>query len=50
MDVNAHALSVDITDLKVQAFTQSEAAGVHGGQIGLVLRGIDGVEDARYSQ
>jgi len=45
MDVNAHALAVDIINLKIQGFMQSEAACVNGGQICFVLRSVNRIKD-----
>ena len=45
MDMNAHAIAVDVADLKIQGLMQSEAAGIDGGQIGFVLRSADGHKD-----
>ena len=43
---NPHAVTVDIADLKVLGFTQSESPRIDGGKICLVLRSVDSVEDA----
>lgn len=41
MDVNAPAVAVDVADLKIERFMQSEAAGIDNGQIRFVLRSAD---------
>ena len=48
MDVNTHAIAVDVADLKIKSFMQSEAAGIGGGEIGFVLRGADSSKDGAY--
>ena len=45
MDMNTHAVCVDIGNLKGQGFKQPEAAGVNGGQIGFILDGINRVDN-----
>ena len=45
MNVDAHPLVVDIADLKIQGFMQSEAACVNGSQICFVLRSGNRIKD-----
>jgi hypothetical protein len=45
MDMNTHALCVDIGYLEEQCLMQSQTAGVNGGQIGFVLWCIYCVDD-----
>jgi hypothetical protein len=46
VDMNHHAGGVDIGDFEVESFVKSEAAGVYGGEIGIVLEGFDAGQDA----
>jgi len=39
--VDHHAGGVDIGDFQVEAFVKSEAAGIDGGEIGVILEGMD---------
>ena len=48
MDMDTHPLSVDIGYLKEQGLMQPETAGVNGGQIGFILRGIDRADNAPH--
>jgi len=41
VDMDHHAGGIDIRDFEVEAFVKSEAAGVDGGEIGVILEGID---------
>jgi len=41
VDMDHHAGGVDIGDFEVEAFVKSEAAGVDGGEIGVILEGMD---------
>jgi hypothetical protein len=41
VDVDHHPGGVDIRDFEVEAFVESEAAGVDGGEIGVILEGMD---------
>jgi hypothetical protein len=56
MDVNAHAIFIDVTDLKVKGFVQSKPAGIDGIKVSFVLRCINGSQDgsnlieAQYSR
>jgi hypothetical protein len=36
-----HALTIDIGDFEMESFVESEAAGVDGGEIGVVVEGFD---------
>jgi hypothetical protein len=45
-DVEEHAFGVDVAHLEAQAFTQTEAAGVNGGQADAVIEPLDLGEDA----
>jgi len=46
MDMNAHAIFIDVADLQMKGFVQSEPASVGGGQIGFVLWRTHRIEDA----
>jgi len=41
VDMDHHAFGVDIGDFEVEAFVESEAAGIDGGEIGIILEGFD---------
>jgi hypothetical protein len=41
MDMDHHAGGVDIGDFEVKAFVKPEAAGIDGGEIGVILEGMD---------
>jgi hypothetical protein len=41
VDMDHHAGGVDIGDFEVETFVKSEAAGVDGGEIGVILEGMD---------
>jgi hypothetical protein len=41
VDMDHHAGGVDIGDFEVEAFMKSEAAGIDGGEIGVILEGMD---------
>ncbi len=41
MDMDHHAGGVDIGDFEVEAFVKSQAAGIDGGEIGVILEGMD---------
>jgi hypothetical protein len=41
MDVDHHAGAIDIGDLQVKSFVKAQAAGVHGGEIDVVVEGFD---------
>ena len=45
MNVDAHPITVDVADLKMERLIESEAAGIYGCQIGLILRGVNRIED-----
>ena len=45
VDVNAFALCVDIRHLEEERFMESEAAGINDGEVGLVLDGVDCVDN-----
>jgi hypothetical protein len=36
-----HAVAVDIGDFEIETFVKSEAAGIDGGEIGVILEGFD---------
>ena len=46
MDVDHHALAVDVADLKIEAFLKPESAGVDGEQECVVVKGGHGAEDS----
>ena len=46
MDMNTHALGVDIGYLKKQSFMQPEATRINGGQIGFILDGINRIDNS----
>ena len=46
VDMDHHALTVDIRDFEVTAFVKTQAAGIHGGQIDMVVGGFDVGQDA----
>lgn len=46
MDMDAHALFVNIADLQVQGFVEPQSTGINGGEIGFVLRGGNGAENS----
>ncbi len=41
VDMDHHASGIDIGDFEVEAFMKSEAAGIDGGEIGVILGGMD---------
>jgi hypothetical protein len=41
VDMNHHAGRVDIGDFEVETFVESQAAGIDGGEIGVILEGFD---------
>jgi hypothetical protein len=41
VDMNHHSGGVDIGGFEVETFVKSQAAGVYGGEIGIVLKGLD---------
>jgi len=41
VDMDHHALAVDIGDFEMQSFVKPQAAGVHGGEINMVVEGFD---------
>jgi hypothetical protein len=41
MDMDHHAGGIDIGDFEVEAFVEPQAAGIDGGQIGVILEGMD---------
>ena len=45
MDVNAHAIFIDVADLKMKGFVQSKPAGIDGGKVCFVLRRGNGSQD-----
>jgi hypothetical protein len=44
--VDHHARAVDIGDFQVKTFVESEATGVYGREIGVVLKGADTSEES----
>ena len=46
VDMDHHAGGVDVGDFEMEAFVKSEAAGVYGGEIGIVLEGFDAGQNA----
>ncbi len=36
-----HALTIDVGDFQMECFVKSEAAGVHGGEIDVVVKSFD---------
>jgi hypothetical protein len=46
VDVDHHALTVDIGDFEVEAFVKAQTAGVHGGKIDVVVEGFDVSQNA----
>ena len=45
MDVNKHAVSIDIRDLQVSAFLQSEAKGIDCEKAGLMMKKTHSVQN-----
>jgi hypothetical protein len=41
MDMDHHAGGIDIGDFEMEAFVKSEAAGIDGAEIGVILEGMD---------
>ena len=41
VDMDHHALTVDIGDFEMESFVKSQAAGVDGGEIDVVVEGFD---------
>ena len=41
VDMDHHALAVDIGDFEMKAFVKTQAAGVDGGEIDVVVEGFD---------
>jgi len=46
VDMDHHAAAVDIGDFEMESFKKSEAAGVDGGEIGIVMEGLDAGKNA----
>ena len=46
MDMDHHALAVDIGDFEIQGFMKSQTAGVHGRKIDVVVEGFDVSQNA----
>ncbi len=46
VDMDHHALAVDVGDFKVLGFLESEATGVDGGEEDVVLKGVHTGKDA----
>ena len=46
VDMNHHSGGVDIGDFEVETFMKPQAAGVYGGEIGIVLEGFDAGQNA----
>jgi hypothetical protein len=44
--MNHHAVAVDIRDFEIECFLESEATGVHGGEVGIVLEGLNAGKEA----
>ena len=45
MDINLHAITVDVWDLKMQGFLKPQAAWVDRCQKQVIMKGFDTVED-----
>jgi len=45
VDMDHHAVAVDIGDFEMESFVKSEAAGIDGGEIGVILEGFDAVQN-----
>ena len=41
VDMDHHALTVDIGDFEMAGFVKPQAAGIDGGEIGVVVQGFD---------
>jgi len=41
VDMDHHAGGIDIGDFEVETFMESQAAGIDGGEIGVILEGFD---------
>jgi len=41
VDMDHHAGAIDIGDFKMESFVQSQAAGVDGGEVGIVVESFD---------
>ncbi len=41
VDMDHHAGAIDIGDFEMESFVKSQAAGVYGGEIGIILGGFD---------
>jgi hypothetical protein len=41
VDMDHHAAAVDIGDFEMETFVESQAAGIDGGKIGVILEGFD---------
>jgi hypothetical protein len=41
VDMDHHASGIDIGDFEMKAFVKSQAAGIDGGEIGVILEGFD---------
>jgi hypothetical protein len=46
VNMNHHAGGVDIGDFEMESFVKPQAAGVYGGEIGIVLEGFDAGQNA----
>jgi hypothetical protein len=45
VDMDHHAVAVDIGDFEIETFVKSEAAGIDGGKIGVILEGFDAIQN-----
>jgi hypothetical protein len=41
VDMDHHAGAIDIGDFEMESFVQSQAAGVDGGEVGIVVESFD---------
>jgi len=46
VNMNHHAVAIDIGNLEIESFLESEATGVNGGEVGIVLEGFDADKQA----
>jgi len=46
VDMDHHAVAIDIGDFEIECFMQPQTAGVDGGKVGIVLEGFNMGQDA----
>jgi hypothetical protein len=46
VDMDHHALTIDIGDFEIKSFVKPQAAGVHGGKIDVIVESFDVIQNA----